>query len=171
MNWLGRLGLSRSPARVAPVGFGHTACLAAIHESAFARPWGAEDFEAFLIDPAVRLDGLFFGRDPDPSGFVLSRRVLDEAEILSVALHRTKRGRGHSRILMTHHLQALGYAGIRTVHLEVEEGNDPALALYGRLGFEPCGNRPGYYARPDGSRASAISMTLALSPSGRQPAS
>ena len=169
MNWLGRLGLSRAPARVAPVGFGHTACLAAIHESAFARPWGVEDFEAFLVDPAVRLDGLFFGRDPDPGGFVLSRRVLDEAEILSVALHRTKRGRGHSRILMAHHLQALGYAGVGTVHLEVEEGNDPALALYRRLGFEPSGKRPGYYARPDGSRASAISMTLLLRPPSPSP--
>jgi ribosomal-protein-alanine N-acetyltransferase len=63
---------------------------------------------------------------------------------------------------MADHLQALSRAGVRHVHLEVEEGNHPALALYARLGFRRSGHRPGYYARPDGTRASALSMTLDL---------
>ena len=90
------------------------------------------------------------------------RSALDEAEILSLALARTARGRGHSHRLLSRHLHTLAHAGIAQVHLEVEEGNAPALALYRRLGFVEAGRRPGYYARPDGSRASAWSMTLTL---------
>jgi ribosomal-protein-alanine N-acetyltransferase len=155
----------RSPpvvVRVAPLTSGHAGRVAAIHASAFARPWTVQDFEDFLTERQVRADGLFLGRATQPSGFVLSRRAADEAEILSVAVAREARGRGHARALLASHLQALAHAGIRTVHLEVEDGNEPALALYRRLGFQSVGRRDGYYLRPDGSRAGALSMSLAL---------
>lgn len=163
MSWLARLGSRPVGVRIAPAAAAHVEELAAIHASAFARPWGAEQFEAFLADRAVRVDGLFLGRSRQPSGFVVSRSVLDEAEVLSVALARAARGRGHAYRLMAEHLQGLAHAGITRVHLEVEEGNDPALALYRRLGFVQSGLRPGYYARPDGSVAAARSMTRTLS--------
>ena len=164
MSWLARLGLSPALARVTPLALVHAERLAAIHAGAFARPWDAHDFETFLLDPAVRADGLFLGRATRPAGFVLSRLTLDEAEILSVALAGPVRGGGHSRTLLAHHVDRLAYAGISRVHLEVEEGNAPALALYRRLGFQPAGIRPGYYARPDGTRAAALSMTRVLTP-------
>ena len=148
--------------RVAPLETRHAACLSEIHASAFARPWSAQDFEQFLAERAVRADGLFLGKAAQPSGFALSRRAEDEAEILSVAIAREARGRGHARALLASHLQALAHAGVRKVHLEVEDGNDPALALYRRLGFKNVGRREGYYLRPDGSRAAALTMSLAL---------
>jgi ribosomal-protein-alanine N-acetyltransferase len=148
--------------RVAPLEARHAVRAAAIHASAFARPWMAQDFEGFLAERAIRADGLFLGRGIQPSGFVLSRRADDEAEILSVAVAREARGRGHARALLASHLLALAHAGVRTVHLEVEDGNDPALALYRRLGFTNVGRREGYYKRPDGSRAAALTMSLAL---------
>jgi [ribosomal protein S18]-alanine N-acetyltransferase len=169
VSLLDRFGFTRNPARIGPVTLGHTQRLAEIHAGAFARPWDADEFDAFLLDGAVRIDGLFLGRDVQPSGFVLSRTTLDEAEILSVALARSARGRGDARRLMLQHLQTLSHAGVRRVHLEVEEGNVPALALYRRLGFATTGHRPGYYARPDGTRASALSMTLQLGPAGTGP--
>lgn len=163
VSWLGRLASGRGTPRIAPVSPDHADQLAAIHAGAFARPWGTEDFERFLLDRAVRIDGLFLGRSRQPSGFAVSRLVLDEAEILSVALARGARRLGHSRTLLAYHIQALAHAGIGRIHLEVEEGNLPALALYRRLGFRQSGVRPGYYARPDGTRASALSMTRTLS--------
>src|SRR4051812_39059369 len=137
--------------RVAPIEARHAARIAAIHASAFARPWTAHDFEAFLAERTIRADGLFLDRDVQPSGFVISRQAADEAEILSLALAQEARGQGHARALLAAHLQALAYAGVRNVHLEVEDGNDPALALYRRLGFKNIGRREGYYMRPDGS--------------------
>ena len=50
------------------------------------------------------------------------------------------------------------------MHLEVEDGNAPALALYRRLGFGEIGRREGYYGRADGSRAAALTMRLHLEP-------
>ena len=162
MKW--RAWFRRTPAlvRVAPLEARHATRLSAIHASAFARPWTAQDFEGFLVERAVSGDGLFLGRDTQPTGFVLSRRAADEAEILSVAVTREARGQGHARTLLAAHLQALAYAGVRTVHLEVEDGNDPALALYRRLGFAQIGRREGYYLRPDGTRAAALSMSRTL---------
>ncbi|MDB5560086.1 MAG: ribosomal-protein-alanine acetyltransferase [Enterovirga sp.] len=171
MSLFERFGFARSAVRVGAVGVQHASRLAEIHASAFARPWSADEFASFLLDPSVRVDGLFTGREPQPIGFVLSRKTLDEAEILSVALARAARGRGDARLLMADHLQALAHAGVLVVHLEVEEGNAPALALYRRLGFIQSGHRPGYYARPDGTRASAISMTLRLGGETSAPAS
>lgn len=140
----------------------HARRLAVIHAGAFARPWTPEDFEAFLSERAIRADGAFLGRDPQPAGFVLTRVAADEAEILSVTVLRSARGKGVARRLLLTHLDRLAHERIRQVHLEVEEGNDPALALYRRLRFQEIGRRPGYYAKPDGTRASAITMTRAL---------
>lgn len=148
--------------RIAPIDSHHASRLAAIHATAFARPWTADDFEGFLAERSIRADGIFVGRASQPSGFVLSRRAADEAEILSVAVAPEARGRGHAGALLAAHLQMLANSGVRTVHLEVEDGNDPALALYRRLGFARVGRREGYYLRPDGSRTGALSMSLTL---------
>jgi ribosomal-protein-alanine N-acetyltransferase len=160
-TWRDRFGAD-STLRIGEIAITHAERLSEIHATAFARPWNAHEFEAFMVDAGIRLDGLFLGRVAQPAGFVVTRCVLDEAEILSVALAREVRGRGHSHPLLAYHLQNLAHAGIHRVHLEVEEGNAPALALYRRLGFVQSGTRVGYYARPDGTRADARSMSIEL---------
>jgi [ribosomal protein S18]-alanine N-acetyltransferase len=148
--------------RVEPVGTEAAARLAAIHASAFARPWSTLDFERLLGERGVMADGLFLGRAAKPAGFVLSRVVLDEAEIITVAVAADARGKGHARPLLAHHLDALSRRGVARVHLEVEEGNAPAIALYRRLGFRETGRREGYYHKADGTKASALTMALEL---------
>jgi ribosomal-protein-alanine N-acetyltransferase len=145
---------------VAPLGTEYATNLAAIHASAFARAWDGHEFERLLADRSVVADGLFVGREP--FGFALSRVVLDEAEILTVALAPEARGRGSSKPLLASHLDALARAGARLVHLEVEEENGPALALYRGLGFHCVGRRQGYYRKADGSSAAALTMNLRL---------
>ena len=147
---------------VAPLETRHAAALAKIHARAFARAWEETEFERLLADRAVRADGLFARESDEPLGFVVTRRVLNEAEILSVAVVTGERGRGHARARQTRHLEALVKAGTRCVHLEVEEGNGPALTLYRRLGFREVGRRIGYYRRPDGSEACALTMSIGL---------
>jgi ribosomal-protein-alanine N-acetyltransferase len=159
LRWLRR---PRAIARIAPLTTQHAQRLAEIHTSAFARAWGAFEFERLLADKAVLADGVFLSGSTAPDGFVLSRRVLDEAEILTVAMAPEARGGRHSRPLLLHHLSELMRAGVRTVHLEVEEANAPALALYRRLGFAQVGRREGYYAGGPGARAAALTMSLAL---------
>jgi ribosomal-protein-alanine N-acetyltransferase len=149
-------------AHIEPLGTEAASRLAAIHASAFARPWSTLDFERLIAERGVIADGLFLGRAGKPAGFVLSRIVLDEAEILTVAIAPEARGKGHARPLLVHHLDALSRRGVTRVHLEVEEGNGPAIALYRRLGFQETGRREGYYQKADGTRVSALTMALSL---------
>jgi ribosomal-protein-alanine N-acetyltransferase len=146
--------------RYEALGAPHAPRLAALHRTAFARPWDVHDFERLLGERSVLADGFFLG--PVLRGFVMSRLVLDEAEILTVALDAGVRGRGLARPLLATHLDALAPRGTRIVFLEVEEANAPALALYRRLGFREVGRREGYYARPDGTSATALTMCLDL---------
>ncbi len=158
--WLHRT--RQAPARIEPLDTRHAARLAALHGSAFARAWSALDLERLLAEVNVLSDGLFIGRGREPDGFILSRRAADEAEILSIALAPEARGRGYARLLLAEHLQQLSRQGVRAVHLEVEEGNAPALALYRRFSFREVGRRPAYYVKLDGSRACALILSLAL---------
>jgi ribosomal-protein-alanine N-acetyltransferase len=148
--------------RIEPVGTEAAARLAAIHGTSFSRAWSTLEFERLLGERGVVADGLFLGSTAKASGFVLSRIVLDEAEIITVAIAPEARGKGHARALLTHHLDALSRRGVARVHLEVEEGNGPAIALYRRAGFRETGRRAGYYHKADGTKASALTMALDL---------
>ncbi len=107
-------------------------------------------------------DGLFLRPGAKPSGFALSRIVLDEAEIITIAILPEALGKGYAGPLLAHHLDGLSRQGVRKVHLEVEEGNAPAISLYRRAGFRETGRREAYYQKADGSRVSALTMALDL---------
>lgn len=159
MNWLFRrrppFGASRAlrPADAAPC--------AELHRLNFAHPWSVQEFEALLADPACSGEAIEakFGL----GGFALSRRALDEAEVLSIVVDFRLRRRGGGQRLMAAHLARLAALGVKTLFLEVDEQNEAALALYRRQGFVEKGSRKAYYARPDGTRANARVMARALS--------
>jgi len=97
----------------------------------------------------------------DLAGFIISRVAADEAEILSVAVARARRGRGLAGRLLDLHLRALAGRGARAVFLEVDDGNVPARRLYARRHFAEIGRREGYYASPVGaSRALILRRSL-----------
>jgi ribosomal-protein-alanine N-acetyltransferase len=148
--------------RIEPLDPASAERLAEIHATGFARTWSALDFERLLAEKSVVADGLFADGHDKVDGFVLSRRVLDEAEILTIVMVPSIRRRGLGAVLLRPHLEALSRSGVRRVHLEVEEGNAPALALYRRLGFAQVGRREAYYALADGRRAAALLMALEL---------
>lgn len=162
MNGLAWLRLRPPALRFAALGAGDAAAVAAIHAKSFARPWSALEFERLLADRIVYADGLFLGGGRAPAGFVLSRLAADEAEIITFALMPKARGRGRGASLLRHHLDLLARLGARSVHLEVEADNAPALAVYRRLAFRQVGRREGYYLLPDGRRAAALTMSIAL---------
>ncbi|WP_430912974.1 GNAT family N-acetyltransferase [Methylobacterium sp. sgz302541] len=139
---------------------GQARTLARLHATAFARPWDGHEFERMLCERSTQAHALW--RAGSVQGFVLSRKVADEAEILTVVLSPSVRGGGLSRRLLREHLAALSLAGIRHVHLEVDEGNAPALRLYARHGFAKVGERTGYYTHKDGGRTTALTMRATL---------
>jgi ribosomal-protein-alanine N-acetyltransferase len=150
--------LSRLFGRAEPVlsiaGPRDAAALAALHAASFNRGWSEHEFEQLLTDRTVATDRATSGRST--VGFILSRRAADEAEILSVAVARSWRGRGLARRLLDLHLRRLAGLGMRAVFLEVDEDNTPARRLYARAGFREVGRRPGYYTQGSGKPAAAL---------------
>jgi ribosomal-protein-alanine N-acetyltransferase len=133
------------------------AALSALHGRSFARGWSDGEIERLLADKAVIAHVARVGSRGAPSGFMLSRRAADEAEILTVAVAPAARGRGIARQLLTRHLGRLAALGIARVFLEVDDANRAALKLYARAGFHEVGRREGYYARAQGS-GSALTL-------------
>lgn len=137
------------------------AALAALHAASFNRGWSEHEFEQLLTDRNVVADRAANGRAT--VGFILSRRAADEAEILSVAVARSWRGRGLARRLLDLHLRRLAGYGLRAVFLEVDESNKPARRLYARAGFGEVGRRPAYYGHSAGQPTNALVLRRNLS--------
>ncbi|MCB1499838.1 MAG: GNAT family N-acetyltransferase [Bauldia sp.] len=139
--------------------------LAEIHGEGFPRPWLAGDFASLIAGANVGAVGM---RRQSPFGFsrlvgfVLYRHASDEAEILSIAVRRSHRGRGHGRLLMDEALRRLYRDRIKTCFLEVDPGNEAAVSLYRKIGFEQVGSRKDYYKRPGGGAGSALILRLEL---------
>lgn len=143
--------------QVEPAGPKDAAALAALHASSFGAPWSEAALRALLNEPGAL--ALRAGAD----GFVLVRRVLDEAEMLTLAVRPAARRRGLASALVQAAVVALAQADAAVLHLEVAADNAAALALYARAGFTPEGRRRGYYARGAGATpVDAVIMTRRL---------
>lgn len=152
----------RDRLQLAPLGGEHAGAMARLHAQGFARSWDAPEIARMVTDANIIADGLFVGDASQPAAFVLSRLAADEAEILTICVDAGQRGRGLAAILLARHRANLSLKGVARLFLEVERGNEPALRLYRKAGFQEVGARPGYYPKPDGSRAEAIVMRLDL---------
>ena len=134
--------------------------LARLHARAFAhdRPWSEAEFASLLDAPRTEIA-------TDAHAFALGRRVLDEFEVLTVAVDPAHRNHGLGRATLARLLDKAEAQGAATAFLEVAEDNAPALRLYQASGFHEIGRRRGYYARRDGPAVDALVLSRTLSPS------
>lgn len=131
--------------------------LARLHAGAFTvpRPWSAAEFSELLS----RADTFLIKKG---AGFVLGRVIVDEAELLTIAVEAEARRQGTGLFLTETFLAEAARRGAATAFLEVAADNAAAIALYHRAGFRDSGRRKGYYACPNGTRRDALVMTRAL---------
>lgn len=92
-------------------------------------------------------------------GFALVRSVLDECELLLLAVDPTWRGRGIGEALLRDSLRTARRRGITSMNLEVRASNT-AVHLYEKTGFEYVHRRPGYYRGNDGQLYDALSFRI-----------
>ena len=135
--------------------------LAAIHAASFTPAWDAAAIAVLLESPGCF--ALWFPGE----AFILLRTVLDEAEIITLAVVPARRRRGEARALLQAGAAACVVRGATTLHLEVAAGNAAALALYSSLGFRQSGCRPRYYA--DGGDALLWRLSLCEAAAARLP--
>jgi len=130
--------------------------------SAIEPAWSAASIAELLATPGCAAFIALAGAGAPPVGFALIRVVAGEAELLSLGVLPGARRQGLGRALIQTAMARAADGGARTLHLEVAEDNQPALALYRGLGFIATGRRPGYYAAPAGARRDALLLALAL---------
>lgn len=78
-------------------------------------------------------------------GFAGIKIILDEADIMNIAVNETYRRQGIATLLLNHLLNTCKEQSIKTIHLEVNEENFSAISLYEKFGFKECGRRKKYY--------------------------
>ena len=160
MSWFSAL-FSGGTASVEPATIADAPRLSELHGASFHRGWGESEFESMLGESNTLVHRLRLGRKT--VGFAVSRMGADEAEILTIAIDPRYRGQGLSRNLLLTHLGHLAARGVRTIFLEVEENNRPALSLYKRIGFAVVSRRERYYQEPGGEQLNALLMRRDLS--------
>ncbi|GGX58668.1 ribosomal protein S18-alanine N-acetyltransferase [Saccharospirillum salsuginis] len=126
--------------------------LAAIDRSAGPHSWP----ETALSRALERQQVLTIEIDDDIVGFLVENRVLDETTLLHLAVGAEHQGRGHAGWALKAWLADLARSGQCRCLLEVRAGNQVAVRLYERLGFEDIGRRKGYYSSPEGAEDARV---------------
>lgn len=89
-------------------------------------------------------------------GFVIGLRVMDQLDVLQVAVDPARRGQGLGATLLTALEEAAPHA--EEVLLEVRTTNLAAIRLYARAGYTAIATRRGYYR--DGADALVLRKAL-----------
>jgi ribosomal-protein-alanine N-acetyltransferase len=125
----------------------------------FGEAWTRAQMLGMLAMPGVWLT--LARVDDVVIGFALSRAILDEAELLLLAVSPQARRRGVGGALLRSVIAEARGRGIAKLHLEVRAGN-AAIGLYTAAGFAKTGERRQYYRGKDGRSHDAHSYAKAL---------
>ena len=124
----------------------HVPQVAALESMCFRDPWSLKSIASELKNPlsvwVVACDG------DTLVGYVGSQTVIDESDMMNLAVDPAYRGQGIGAQLVHSLIEHLVLRGSRCLTLEVRASNDPAIRLYTKLGFTQVGLRPRYYANP-----------------------
>ncbi|WP_312968760.1 ribosomal protein S18-alanine N-acetyltransferase [Acinetobacter gerneri] len=132
--------------------------VAQIEKLVQSHPWNIAQFEESLASYQCTV----FEKSNQVVGFCILQTVLDEANLLLMAIHPNQQGQGLGYQLLDASIQMLKNNPIQ-IFLEVRESNTAAIALYEKSDFHQIDLRKNYYPNKDGSREHAIIMVKACS--------
>ncbi len=132
-----------------------------IERQSNSHPWTERNFQDALTSGYLCLTAREHRR---LCGFAVARLLLDEAELLLIAVTPAGRRQGVAALLWNDLAHRLYASGARTVHLEVRASNQGAQAFYASRGFVRTGMRRKYYpsGSHDGEREDAWLMQVPL---------
>ena len=132
--------------KIIPMNESHVAQVAALEKLCFSDPWSEASITSELENPLSLW--LIAEEDGAVCGYVGSQTVLDETDMMNIAVHPDCRRKGIAAALITELVSRLKARGSRVLRLEVRESNFSAIALYEALGFTQLGLRKNYYRNP-----------------------
>ena len=124
----------------------HVAQVAALEKICFSDPWSENSVASELKNPLSCW--LVAEEDGEVTGYIGSQTVMDESDMMNVAVHPDHRRKGIAEALVVELVEALKKRESRCLTLEVRASNEPAKALYEKLGFTQVGLRKNYYRNP-----------------------
>jgi len=132
--------------------------LGRLHRACFPldQVWSPQSFAELLADAGLMGWRVEVGRRS--VGFILGRIIVDEVELLTLAVLADYRRQGLAGQLIGQFVAASRARGAVKIFLEVAENNDPALKLYAKTGFRPISRRWNYY--PGGLSAHVLLLDL-----------
>ena len=124
----------------------HVSQIAELEKLCFSDPWSEKSIETEL---SCRLSVWLVALEGEQVvGYVGSQTVIDESDMMNIAVHPDFRRRGIAEALVAELEAALRQRGSRALTLEVRDSNASAIALYEKLGFSQVGLRKNYYRNP-----------------------
>lgn len=124
----------------------HVPQVAQLEKLCFADPWSEMSIESEL--KSIWSYWVVAVEDEQVVGYVGSQSSIDETDIMNIAVHPGWRRRGIAESLIDYLIKDLKNRGSHALMLEVRVSNDPAIALYEKLGFRQVGLRKNYYRNP-----------------------
>ena len=124
----------------------HVSSIAQLETICFADPWDEKSIDYELTN---QLSHWLVALEADTVvGYVGSQTVIDETDMMNIAVHPDFRRKGIAEALVNALVSDLKELGSHCLTLEVRESNEPAKALYEKLGFIHVGTRKNYYRHP-----------------------
>ena len=124
----------------------HVAQIAQLEKICFSDPWSersiASELDNKLAFWLVAMEG------ENVAGYIGSQTVIDETDMMNVAVHPDFRRQGIAEVLVNTLVENLKKMGSHCLTLEVRASNAPAISLYEKLGFHEIGRRKNYYRNP-----------------------
>ena len=130
--------------------------VAKIEKSVQSHPWTLKQFQ----DAVTAYQSTVIEVQGQVAGFCILQPVLDEANLLLMAIDPAQQGQGLGYQLLEASVAMLKNNPVQ-IFLEVRESNLAAIKLYEKSGFHQIDLRKNYYPNSNGSREHAIIMVKA----------
>ena len=129
-----------------PMELRHVPQIAELEKECFSGPWSETSIASELQNP-LSLWLVAIDRS-QVAGYIGSQTVMDEADMMNLAVSTQYRRRGIAKNLVEALVTALRNKNVTSLTLEVRASNAPAIALYEQMAFAQVGRRPNYYRNP-----------------------
>ena len=124
----------------------HVDQIAQLEKLCFSDPWSVNSIASELDN---KLAFWLVATEADRvAGYIGSQTVMDETDMMNVAVHPDYRRKGIAEALINDLVENLKKMGSHCLTLEVRASNAPAITLYEKLGFTEIGRRKNYYRNP-----------------------
>lgn len=132
--------------RIVPMQLDDLDCIMEIEAASFTDAWTRSGFEESLAQVYARMYTAKI--DKSIVGYCCLYQILDEGEIINVAIHPQWRGQGFGGRMLRFLLEEGQKAGVNRFILDVRESNIAAQKLYESAGFEKIALQKRFYDTP-----------------------